>query len=536
MYVYIFFQKMMINKKERIWLAIVTFLILVYSSIPNWVGYAAETETLSYKGAFFDPQDYAVHISMLRAGMQGDWAYRFRFTTEPHTIAYTRMFYIILGQINRVLHLSPIILFEIARWFFGALALLSLYALASRVFEELWWRRIAFLLAVFASGLGWMQLMMGWNLGTVTPIDFWLIDAYVFFGLALFPHFAFVTALLCLAFAFYLDFLFTANWKRFAWVGAFALFVQFVNPIAFMLVDITFLVATIAYWVQKEKIEKTQLLALGGLAILQVPLLLYNFMLLTFDPVWSQFTQQNQTLSPPLFYYLWGFGLLWIFALVGGVFAFRHHKIALIASTAWVLVGLALAYAPFPIQRRFLHGITIPLAFLGTQGLMTFSRFILRKTPFGATRIRILIGLTIFLLSFSSIYLVLGRSLCLFNHPDEYYYDNSLDYALDWLQENATPNDFVISTAPSGQLIAQNTELRVYLGHEAETLKYAYKSQLIDTFYRGEADTNWLVNADSAWVLYGPYEQRISLDNKIYSLMLEKKYQYNDVIIYHVVR
>ena len=171
--------------------------------------------------------------------MQGDWAYQFRFTTEPHTAAYTRLFYIARGQINRLLQLDPAILFEAARWFLGTLALFALYALAERVFDEARWQRIAFLLAVFGSGLGWLQLMTGWVPGAITPIDFWLIDAYFFFGLALFPHFSFVTALLCLAFAFYLDFLRAANWTRIAWIGTLSILAQFVNPIAFALVDVT---------------------------------------------------------------------------------------------------------------------------------------------------------------------------------------------------------------------------------------------------------------------------------------------------------
>jgi len=46
---------------------------MVFSSIPNWVGYSAGTVNLAYKSVFFDPQDYSVHMSMIRAGMQGDW-------------------------------------------------------------------------------------------------------------------------------------------------------------------------------------------------------------------------------------------------------------------------------------------------------------------------------------------------------------------------------------------------------------------------------------------------------------------------------
>lgn len=526
----------MINPKERTWLAVATLLILVYSSLPNWVGYVAETKKLSYRGAFFDPQDYAVHISMLRAGMQGDWAYQFRFTTEPHTAAYTRVFYVTLGQVNRLLHLPPTVLFEIARWFFGALSLFALYILSAHIFEEVWWRRIAFLLAVFASGLGWAQLIIGWMPKLITPIDFWLIDAYFFFGLALFPHFSFVTALLCLAFAFYLDFLETNDRTRIFWIGLFSILVQFVNPIAFVLVDVVFAAATLIHWIREQKVWRSQILALGLLAITQIPLLIYNLRLLTFDPVWSQFTRQNETLSPPLVYYFYGFGLLWLFALLGAVSAFRWYKTALIASATWIVAGLLLAYAPFAIQRRFLHAITIPLAFLGTQGLISLSDLLIRKTNFRLNRIRIFVLLTVFLLSISSLALGLGRSMYLLGHPDEYYYDVSLDKAFNWLQENASPNDFVLSTTSSGQLIAQETDMRVYLGHEMETLNYLSKVELVDTFYQGQAEQDWLMSTDTTWVLYGPYEQRISQSNKIASQELEPVYQFEKIIIYQVLK
>lgn len=509
---------------------------MIFSSIPNWVGYAAETESLSYKGIFFDPQDYAVHMSMIHAGMQGDWAYQFRFTTEPHTAAYTRLFYIALGQVNRLLQLDPAILFEAARWLFGALALFALYGLTARVFEEPHWRQTAFLLAVFGSGLGWLQLMAGWVPGPITPIDFWLIDAYFFFGLALFPHFSFVTALLCLAFAFYLDFLRAANWARIAWTGALSILVQLVNPIAFALVDVAFAIATLAAWTRERKAQWTHVAALGALALTQLPLLIYNFTLLNSDPTWSQFTRQNQTLSPPPVYNLWGFGLLWLFALIGTISAFRQRKEALLASAAWVVVGFLLVYAPFYIQRRFLHAVTIPLALLGTQGLIALSDFATRKWPLFSRRVRSLALLTVFLLSISSVYLGFGRSLYLRGYPEEYFYPTSFEDALTWLQANAAPNDFVLSTAPSGLLIAQKTGLRVYIGHEMETLDYTSKSQLVSDFYQGRAESDWLTATSVKWVLYGSYERELYGGRFVIIPGLEVVYQSEGITIYRVAR
>jgi len=107
--------------------------------------------------------------------------------------------------------------------------------------------------------------------------------------------------------------------------------------------DSTFLLLGVSLWTFGLLTARDRVaglgLALGALALTQLPLLIYNFTLLNSDPTWSQFTRQNQTLSPPPVYYLWGFGLLWLFALIGTISAFRQRKEALLASAAWVVVG-----------------------------------------------------------------------------------------------------------------------------------------------------------------------------------------------------
>jgi hypothetical protein len=473
-------------------------------------------------------------MSMLRAGMQGDWAYQFRFTTEPHQGAYTRLFYLAIGQINRLFRLEPALIFEIARWAFGYLALFTVYALAKRFFRDVLWQRIVFFLAIFGSGLGWLQLIFGWVPGMVTPIDFWLIDAYVFFGIALFPHFSFVTASLFLVFLLYLDFLEKGRWSHIMGILGIAILTQFVNPIAFILVDIGLASVTVIVWKQIQKIDRRQFFALGLIAAAQLPLLIYNVNLLTNDPIWAQFTIQNETLSPPPIYYLWGFGLLWPFALIGLVSSFRQRNPALLGAVAWIVTGFVLAYAPFAIQRRFLHGVTIPLALLATHGLKQIIHASSRKWPDFAQRANSIIFLSVFLISFSSIYLILGRSLFLLNRPSEFFYPATLNPALVWLDENAAPEDFVLSSTPSGQLIAQNTNLRVYIGHEMETLDFKTKFQTVTNFYNGQTNSDWLENSTVRWVLYGPYERMLTEKTDFTPNGLEIAYRWADVIVYQV--
>jgi hypothetical protein len=97
---------------------VLTF-ILAGSSLSNWYSLSLQNDRVSFRGQYFDPQDYAVDIAMMRAGMQGDWAYHLRFTTEEHKAASIRLFCIALGYVSNAFDLDAEDTYEIARRFFG---------------------------------------------------------------------------------------------------------------------------------------------------------------------------------------------------------------------------------------------------------------------------------------------------------------------------------------------------------------------------------------------------------------------------------
>lgn len=485
-------------------------LVLALGSLPTWMGAAAQDEALIFRGLYFDEQDYSVHIAMMQAGSQGEWAYQLRFTSEPHRPAYVRMFYVVLGHVSNWLGLAPETAYHLARWLFGYCALLAIYGLFKRAFDELRWVWAAFVLATLGAGLGWLQLMTGWLPGRITPIDFWLIDAYVFFSLSIFPHFAFCIALMVASIILYLDFLRSGSWKNIFGIALSAVLVQATNPIAFIVADTAFVGATVFHGWQAQRFAIRQIGALGVIAAAQLPLFIYNLTLLNGDPVWTQYTAQNLTLSPPPAYYLWGFGLLWPFALLGAASALHTRAPSQGAALAWVVAGFVLAYSPFNIQRRFLLAIVIPLALLATHGLITSAKFLsVRKPVLSARRHGLAFACVVFA-SISSIYLSLGSSLFMQTRPPEYFYPAELDRALIWLKANAAPEDFVLSRAETGQLIAQRAGLRVFLGHEMETLHFEEKLVQVESFYNGDAPADWLTQAGVDWVIYGPYEQQIA--------------------------
>ncbi len=519
------------DKKDLLWIFVGSALILIWGSIPTWAGYQAETETLRFRGLYYDSQDYAVHIAMMRAGAQGEWAYQFRFTTEPHRLAYVRMFYIVLGNLSGWMGFEPELTFQLARVLLGFAALLALYRLMWRIFQNIFWARTAFLLAALGSGLGWLQLIFNWTSTRITPIDFWLIDDYVFFSLSVFPHFAFVTAGMCIALTLWLDYLEKPLWSYIAWISLISILIQFTNPIAFATVDAGFAGAAVFSWWKTGKVRWADMGALALIAIAQLPLVVYNFIVLNNDPLWSQFTTQNQTLSPPPDYYLWGFGLFWPFAIPGTISAFREKSPAMGAAVFWIAAGFALAYLPLEIQRRFLQNITIPLGILAVVGLVKLFETGSVRSPALKRWQTSLVILLIFLASVSSIQLSLGRTIYLQTHPQEFYYSASIDRAVQWLSEHAQYNDFVLASEETSQVLAQKAGMRVYLGHEMETLNYKNKQVIVRNFFQGT--TPEPAGKPIRWVIYGPLERGLGPDFQPGN-NLELVYDSQDLKIYRV--
>jgi hypothetical protein len=314
-------------------------------------------------------------------------------------------------------------------------------------------------------------------------------------------------------------------------IALISLLVQFVNPIAFATVDISLLGAALFLWWQAKTIQRKNILGLLVIAVSQMPFLAYNYLLLSRDPLWSQFTAQNQTLSPPPDYYVWGFALFWPVAILGAIVAFRTKSSPLGAAVFGVVSAFALAYAPVEIQRRFLQNITIPLAILAIAGLIKIFETNAPRYS-GLVRWRAsLIMLFMFLTSISSIQLALGQGAYLQTHPKNLYYPVTLDDAINWFRNNAQYNDVVLASEQTSQILAQKAGLRAYFGHEMETLGYKTKRVEVQDFFEGKL--HQLASSPVKWVVYGLLEKELNpnfqpTDN------LELVYDNQDLQIYRV--
>ena len=132
------------------------------------------------------------------------------------------------------------------------------------------------------------------------------------------------------------------------------------------------------------------------------------------------------------------------------------------------------------------------MAMLAVWALKEFFETVAAKSP-GLNRWRSgFILLLIFIASSSSIYLSLGRAVYLQTHPTEFFYPAGIDGAVQWLNQHAPADDFVLASEQTAQIVAQKTDLRVYFGHEMETLNFSAKQADVKSFYENNQPSNWI--------------------------------------------
>jgi hypothetical protein len=62
--------------------------------------------------------------------------------------------------------------------------------------------------------------------------------------------------------------------------------------------------------------------------------------------------------------------------------------------------------------------------------------------------------------------------------------------------------------------VAQKSGLRVYRGHEMETIHFSEKQQMVAKGYQKNLPEEFIKNIPVKWVMYGPYEKTLAPDFK----------------------
>jgi len=526
-------------------------LVLAISCLPYVLGYGFTPPGWGFSGFIINAEDSNTYLAAMQQGAQGAWRFRLLYTPEEHPGAFLYLFYLLLGHLSALTGLSLILIYHLARLFCGLALLMVAYFFIAFFIRRRAVRWIAYLLVCFSSGLGWLVLLINATPpGGISPIDFWLMDAYTFFSVLLFPHFSLAMASLLAVFIASLLY-FRAGRTRCLLGAGVALWVLFlVNPKILPVVA----AALAGHWVLLFGLRRTlPWCEMWGPIVLGsslTPWLAYYGYVLISNPVLGLLIKQDITLSPPPLYYLLGYGLVFLLAIGGAIHVAKQRRERGIFLLAWPLAAIVTLYLPFQTQRRMITGLHVPLCILASLGLFKYvlptvyrsrvSRAISRTLSYDRRRLRLFILNLIVVTTFpSSLYLLASASLAALQGHPTLFHTEAENQAIDWLAENSQPTDTILCSYWVGNYIPARIGHRVFWGHWNLTLDFVSKRRLVEAFFQGETDDaarqELLQAYGIAYLFYGPQERALGDFNPEDKPYLMKTFSNSKVSIYRVV-
>jgi len=486
------------SKRSLIFLTALTVLL---AALPYIFAAQKGGGDFVFNGFLLNPLDGNSYLAKMREGWLGSWQFTMLYSSQAPEGSYLFPFYLFLGHVARWIGLPLVLVFHIARIAAAIVLCLLLHRFIETYLGEqsARTRKIAYILACFGSGFGWLAALFGGF-----TADFWVAEAFPFLSIYSNPHFPLGLALI-------LDFfiqLREPQKRRFnPWLAIKGFLLAVILP--FGVVIAVLVAGGVQLWefIKHEgKVRWWMLnfLVSGGM------LIIYQFMVIRSDPVLDAWNSQNLTISPPLWDVVISFSPALLLAVSAVILIARQKKLAdYKILVIWLIGGLFLAYFPFQLQRRFVLGYLIPAACLAAIALESAWENPKRAIRLGAG---ILVGCSIL----TNVLIVSGGLMAAAQRSPDLYYSKNLQNAFDWMLANRKSCDVVLAAPETGMIIPGATGWRVVYGHPYETPNAEQTQARVEQLFSGNLAPSNAATAIASlgvdFVLIGPTEREPGAD------------------------
>jgi hypothetical protein len=354
--------------------------------------------------------------------------------------------------------------------------------------------------------------------------DFWVAEAYPFLSSYANPHFPLSLGLLlwiltppastanehqCTGAGTYL----LKTWSSAPMAFILALVSPFAVILALLVLGGTFALGVFAH---QKRVSSTLWIYAGRmvwLAIVGLPILLYDQWATIQSPQLSAWNAQNVTPAPAIWDVLISFSPIALFAALGlwRLWNERHSFKAGVGEPwlvpiVWIALALLLLYAPFNLQRRFILGLYVPLSVLAVYGVSWLAGD-------SQKRFRLIAILLLILVLPSNILVILAARHGVQQLDPMIYLGKDEAAAFHWLRQNAEQDAVVLASPRTGLFIPAHTGRRVIYGHPYETVQAERNKQAVEAVYSGtwtrSQTLGFLTEQGVDYIFYGPQERAL---------------------------
>jgi len=507
----------MLQKRDArfVFLAGISFLILITG--PYLWAYLTTGSDHFFGGFLFNPIDGNSYLAKMYQGWLGSWRFTLPYSPQSGEGAYLFLFYLALGHLSRVTGYSLHFVFHMMRLLGALILLIVLWNFYSQVSPTRIAARMAFLFALFGSGLGWFVSFFG-----ILSADLWVAEGFPFLSAYANPHFPLGMSILIWVLMPRRESGQDRNSifdKKFGVILVImGLLLAILLPFGIVLAVV--ILAVMSIWESWERVNsknklpqdkqlgilqliystvnfrKLILLSVGG-----IPVLLYQVWVTQSDPMLAIWSAQNLTISPPIWDLLISFAPVLLFGIPGAWFVWRKGGSAQRILIVWSIVGILLIYIPWGLQRRFLLGYMVPLA--GLAGLGLDHLFSHQK------RIKIaMLSVVIMMALPTNLLILVGGMGAIQSHESMFYLSKDEKISLDWLESNSPDDALVLASPQMGLFIPAYTGRRVLYGHPFETVNADVMEAKVEHFFQGMIKDNEISTlSDVDYLFYGPRER-----------------------------
>ncbi|MGQ9626019.1 MAG: hypothetical protein ACUVV0_03830 [Anaerolineae bacterium] len=516
-----------ISSEEWLFVVALIIILLILTALPYIFGYISAPPEQQFMGLLLNVSDHTQYFSWYRE-FQSSFLIENKLTPEPNEPVFFNLLWWVLAKIGLWTGLGLIEVFQVFRFFAGAIFVCVIYWFCAMFFDEVWERKIATIVITCGYGLGWILVVLKYTLTRgelLFPHDVHSrVGTNSFLCIMSYPHFTMANALIVATLALVLIGYKKQRLSYSFGAGLVALILAWQHAYDLITIYAVLLAFTIFEAIRRKSIPRY--LVKSGLIVgfLSCWAAFYSLYITNVYPIWKQVLAQfvnAGVLTADPFHMVIVMGLPLILAVLtfDGLVPLKNKELSEVLIKTWFIVTFFVGYLPTVYQVHLTNCWQVPVGILATYGLFYrvipyINSLIENRRGHNLSRERLsrILSIAFVLLVLpTNIYLLGWRFVDLNRHEYPYFLYKDDIAALAWLEENTMPSDVVLSSITIGQYIPALSGNKAFLAHWADTVDFFGKTKMVDRFFDLETDDSYRLNLldefDVRYIFYGREER-----------------------------